>query len=232
MKYSAVTILLLFISLLFNALPAHGADIFILHECRSTSPHESVCDRNVTEYEWWGVYEESGKSVLRRSKLGVKKIDNAEEYVIANDTKQPIFLVRDIPGLTARNIPAIVFKRGFIRPGTKITAIIDKNSSSTYELAVSGEGNNLDNVRHYQILLKERKQKRVVREQVIFKQDIVNGDFPPGVDWIGDLDGDGMPDLLISDAYNCGVAYKLLLSSAKKLSTLVGEAAVIEFGCL
>jgi len=169
---------------------------------------------------------------LRRSQIAIKKVDDAETYVVADSQKEPLFLVRDMPGLTTGNIPAIAFTPGFVWPGTKIMATINRDKSSAYELTASGEGTNLDDIKHYQLLLKESKQKRVMRKHVIFNQDVVNGDFSPRVIWIGDIDRDGKPDLLISDAYNCGVVYSLLLSSVKNAKNLLEEAASIEFGCL
>jgi hypothetical protein len=52
------------------------------------------------------------------------------------------------------------------------------------------------------------------------------GDTSPLIHWVGDIDGDGKIDLLLSlPDDNCGFDYRLYLSSVAMKGTLLGKAA-------
>jgi hypothetical protein len=162
---------------------------------------------------------EEGKCRLRKTRLVVKKVrdqilDEGNKRTgksVSTPTGNPVFMIRGIPAIKAGPaITAVVYSRPQIVPTTVPLTVTLKNTTWTVQALPTGPKKGPDLTEPVRLFVKSNS---IQRELINLPQGM-DPDHAKGIRWIGDVDGDGQPDVLmdISNHYNISEMV-LLLSS-------------------
>jgi hypothetical protein len=183
---------------------------------------------------WLALEQDSSESMLRevtvRSTPETPVCGDVGYFVSADATDAGTFLMRGIAALRPGPIKTFVAARRYVAPSQTLQLGDDGwvlYGEGTVKPAVNaGRGETRTTL--YRLLLKD-----ATRKAVVFSMPAIDNDGPPDVVWVGDLDGDNVPDILADvRSHYVGHNYKLFLSSAARPGQLLGEVAALEtLGC-
>ena len=183
---------------------------------------------------WLALEQHGGESTLRevtvRSTPETPVCGDAGYLVSADATDAGTFLLRGIAALRPGPIKTFVAARRYVAPSQTLRLGEDGwalHGEGTVKPAVNaGRGETRTTL--YRLLLKD-----ATREAVVFSMPAVDNDGLPEIVWVGDLDGDNIPDILADvRRHYVGHDYKLFLSSAARPGQLLGEVAGLgTLGC-
>jgi hypothetical protein len=188
----------------------------------------------VADEQWFGVFG-SGSSwnllpVKVASEPAQPTCGSRAARISTNRSEQPLFLVSGIPGLAAGLIPTAVGERQVLYPGQFVGANVGRSGGYIAEAlgtAVHEPGGAV--LLEYALWIRQGpKEQRLVSEQR------AGLDNPPEVVWIGDIDRDSRPDVLLNvPTGDVGARYLLFVSSmAETNGELVAQAATFAYpGC-
>ncbi|MEO8887666.1 MAG: integrin alpha [Mucilaginibacter sp.] len=187
---------------------------------------------NDTKYAWKGFFEQKGQFYLKDAKVKVKFMpetvsdENTEgNYMVKTDNKDPsILLVANLPDLINGPVKKINFDDQII-PGKPRTFYYNNNQYTFYATGHVPEGQDMSYVKDYNLYI-TGKAKGYYFKQLLVHNDFYDSGFPTSIDFIGDVDKDGIPDLIINSSnYGEGGWWTLFLSKSagpKRLLVMVG----------
>jgi len=185
--------------------------------------------------DWVGIFCKQGACEARPMMIHTARVHdevvdedskaNTGTSVTVSAPEQPLFLVRGV-NATPRKIPAWFVGEEGLDAGDSFHGGFP---SAGYALQVEGKKTEDEPL---------PKGSRLVfshgsESQELFSLPKGGNDSYITVLWVGDLDGDGKPDLLVVTSWHYNVSHKVLwLSSLAKPGQLVGLAAILETtGC-
>jgi hypothetical protein len=184
---------------------------------------------------WVGIYCKEDTCVAQPTTLRSTRVpdpvgDDAPESPTATSIEvsthdQPLFLVRGISA-SRRPLPTFFVGARSMVSGDQFDVA---TAGTKYALRVEGEKLEQNELPQGSRLILSNGSSR----QVLFSVPKNSNDPHISVLWVGDLDGDGKPDLYLDASWHYNLAHKVLwLSSLAKRGEMVGQAAVFETtGC-
>ncbi|WP_461450300.1 hypothetical protein [Mucilaginibacter sp.] len=205
-------------------------------ECvdKSITPEDS-------KYNWRGLFEHKGLYYLADTKVTVTldkesiSDENPDgDYIVKTDNKDDeILLVTRLSYLIDNGpvnflkIPAMLE----IIPGKPYTFNFNGNTYKLYATGHIPAGHSIDFILNYNLYI-EGNAKGHYFKQLLVHNDFYESGFVTYINFIGDLDGDGLPDFIINTSnYGLGSADDLFLSKPagpKRLFVDVGGYATAD----
>jgi hypothetical protein len=199
--------------------------------------HDFEIRKDIDKLNWFGLYiNDKGVAKLRKCKLKVESIDDpvagdvSGKHVFAKGKEKPLVLLYGFDWLSKRTLTKSMHLNKNYYPGT-----IDRidEIDGAYTLAALGESGMAENgnlydypiIKNYTISLVKRDYdaKKSMVQHVTASGDLSMTGQPFAVLWVGDIDGDDKPDLIITKEYdyNAGGSVSLYLSSEAKGKKMV-----------
>jgi len=184
---------------------------------------------------WVGVYCKEDSCTAQPATVRSTRVldpvgDDAPESPTATSIEvstpdQPLFLVRGISA-SRRPLPTLFVGERSMVSGDQFDFA---TAGTKYALHVEGEKFEQNELPEGSRLVLLNGSAR----QVLFSVPKKGNDPHITVLWVGDLDGDGKPDLYLDTSWHYNVSHKVLwLSSLAKRGEMVGQAAIFETtGC-
>lgn len=183
--------------------------------------HGEYIDPKMTNEEWFGLYIDSThNTTLKRIQLELKKtfdpiIDNPGDttgWTLSTVPEDPLFIISGLNNKQEK-IPSLKPPLRHLYPGQSFSF---KMNNTWYYIKATGTAD--DGISNYGLHISSNQSR--IPETLAFTQGFDDEMFD--ILWIGDLDGDSKPDLLldISDHYNVS-HYALFLSSYAEPGKLI-----------
>jgi hypothetical protein len=151
------------------------------------------------------------------------------EVSAQEDSKGAVILIRGLPAVRAGAVPVAFHGDRFLHPGEQLSIRLEGDNYWLLQaFGTAQPGATGTKFRDYQVLLGRNRHSAVV-----FSLPQLDPDGLPTILWIGDLDADGVPDILANvRTHYAGALYALFLSSKAKTGELVAQAASLRIsGC-
>ncbi len=192
--------------------------------------------------DWWGIFPEGDGFTLQQAPV---TITNEHDVILDEEGQatgklvkvpqeaEPVLLVHGVKGLTAGSLNSVRLESSqlFLYPGQFFALIFsnDGNQSQTASIVAQGESTRIDYdtpiFTNYRLLLRSRENQEVHVQEIVVVEPFWTGSAPTIV-WAGDLDRDGMVDILLDvREHESNRHYVLYLSGAAKEGELVGKVA-------
>lgn len=187
---------------------------------------------------WFGLYPENDGYEIKRSTITVelvydgcvdKKDEKTGKKVTVDQPKEPLFLFKGLPNISEGKIRTVFSGKKFMFPGEHWTQkFIDEESFGIQAFGSAVEdlrrSEFYSTIHNYKLKMSKRPWRRT---QTIASFDIIDLGGQPEFHWIGDLDGDGEPDIFmnLTDTY-AGDYWTLFLSSFALKGEYVHKVAV------
>lgn len=202
--------------------------------------HEDEVSPEVKDQYWFGLYKEGTRSYVKKVKIGVTRVnDPILDYegektgwdISVENKNECVLLIAGID-LKEADVPSFEVRNKEPIPGDTLT--FDDNSM-TIKLYVTGLKQMVSSdwyqLANYKMMLSISENDEVTTQNIIaiadFDDDMID------IIWIGDLDGDNKPDLIIDTSRHYNVmAPTLFLSSRAEKGEIVKCVALHEtVGC-
>ncbi len=187
---------------------------------------EEVKDKNTEE--WYGLYELPGGFSLVKSKISITKLTETDALydaeVKVDQNSLPRFLVKGSEKFSNGYVKAVYSGQLSLEPGQRLNIIWNGIS---YNIVAKGKSDG-ELITNYEIgIYKDQEYQRILlRPQASL-------DGIPLVSWIGDIDRDDKPDLLLDlrDHYNVSEETLFLSSYSTKKEIVHRVAFHHRVGC-
>jgi hypothetical protein len=196
----------------------HGEDIF----------------QDASRKKWFGVYQEKGQAAIRRTELSFIPVfdpilddeggQSALNIRAVSDSIGLLFLIADMGDdasiaetkLTTwdRTKPAWPVE---LKPGTVF------RMDATYQLRTFAEGNGMENYRVEWVVAQGKSENQVLAAADFMDDALMH------VHWVGDLNGDGMPDLLLNTSHKYSYSQLVLFLSSAREGDILHRAASFRY---
>lgn len=201
------------------------------------SYHKKEVFKGAGQLEWFGLYFKDGNYFLAPTKVNVKIVkDPVAEKVkgvlsgrqVSSSMPGAAFLVSTRKGITEGIVDTATFTRTTLPASRQLTVAF---GDKAYTISAYADSTTADNktytYRTYGWRVQGKRKGRMLTQ--ILSEDTNFEDSIYVLLWAGDLDRDGIPDLLIdlSNHYNIS-RYTLFLSSLAERGKLYKKAAVFE----
>lgn len=192
--------------------------------------------------DWWGIFPEGDGFTLQSAPVTITQefdvvVDEEGEAtgkrVKVPQEAEPVLLVRGIKGLAAGSLNSVRLdsSQPFLYPGQFLWLRFtnEGRQSQAASIVAQGESTTIEYdtpvFTNYRLLLRVRKNQEVHVQEFVAVEPFWTGSAPRIV-WAGDLDRDGMVDILLDvPEHESNTHYVLYLSGAAKEGELVGKVA-------
>lgn len=236
---------MLFIYVLLAGNPDSTANIFPDPEAKypatllySGSFHKGEVPENAKNMSWLGLFFDGTTCSLQKTK---PEFSNEHDPILDKDKsiktgikvmlkgKSPLLLFSGVD-IKVQKETDFVDIRGneAVLPGAVYTFLF---KNSTHTIIATGTGDKPDNIKNYKLFLKSEKNGKFI-SQLICSQPFLDGNMPSLV-FIGDIDNDQRPDLIINNShhYNVGRLTLYLSSFAEKRDLVKVMGMLTKTGC-
>lgn len=198
--------------------------------------------------DWWGIFPDGAGFALKATSVSVEAYEYDDENsttgksngiaISIPENAKPIAVLRGLKGVQAGALTGVM-NRGkrsgydgstFLYPG-QIYDVTIKNWSLENQMQIFATGT-ADKPGGYAVhfsqyeLLLSKGSTQDEKRQVLLSAEEFTSWACPGPCWIGDIDNDGKPDLILNQSTSeSGTDLMLYLSSAAKAGDLVGLVA-------
>jgi len=190
--------------------------------------HKEEIPDKITTQDWFGIFKENGNYMVEKTTINILSVhdaivDNEGEKtgkkIISNNNKECYLLMNNISYLTEIKIDTILTKPTIIHPEKPFsyqTNNIEYTLSATAdEYNPLNKDNLFFNPKNYNLFLEKNTNGVITKQLLLFENRF--DDQITKILFIGDIDGDTIPDLLIDSAnhYNASVPTLYLSKEAK-----------------
>jgi hypothetical protein len=177
--------------------------------------------------EWFGLFEKDRGFELRRVKVTVNDSSNGlqTKFVEINQPGRPIILVRGGNRFTEGAIHTCFYGSQFVAPTQELALKLSSKWSYIFIGTGTQDG---EYFRNYSLSIFHNQ----VKHQVLSLRVVHPEGAYPRIKWVGDLDRDGKPDMLIDFGRANGSRLALFLSSYAQSGEFFKQVALFETtGC-
>jgi hypothetical protein len=184
--------------------------------------------------EWLALQPQDGEFAVRAATVRVDRetpiCGDIGFNVSADGLPTGTFLMRGIPALHPGPVTTLFAGRRYVPPGDSLRPTSSEwrvSARGTVKPAINAGRDETLTTGYVVSLVKPGRTGR------IFSLPGIDNDGPPEILWVGNLDGDDVPDILADvRTHYAGHHYTLFLSSAAKAGQLVAQVAVLAtLGC-
>lgn len=217
----------LLLSALLAAVPPAAVEILLDGAYHADGPWAEA------DGEWLALVADDDGFELVRTQVNVLRVESimgGQGYEVeTTETREVIVLIRGLSGLELGPVPAAFYGWKSLDPGELLA--LELPSENTWTLLAFGcVEPAIHNLRYrdYRVVLGQG-----TRRGEVFSFPEFYGEGMPTLRWVGDLDADGVPDILAEiDTGGVGAHHALFLSSAAEEGEIVTQVASLRVpGC-
>jgi len=177
------------------------------------SYHGDEIPDNMTTENWFGIFNDDGNYLVKKAAITISKIHDdaidsggqkSGKKIIENDSENCYLLINNVSYLTERNIDTILTKPIIIHPKKPYSFTYNHVDYTLSATAKDYESLNL-NINYFKAegykLYLEKVENEVITKQLLLFERYFDNQITQ-ILFIGDIDGDTIPDLIIDSSNN------------------------------